>query len=328
MALELLVGAVGLVIGFALGYLYAKNQLRKSIDISEKSALLQSLATQVTEMKAKFDAYEKLREQKEKDSEKLIEQKEKRYAEFMESTKKFFENQDKIRMGFEEKRDKQMSTFSSVIDAFNRTIHGTKTRGAAGEEILRRYLRESIKAKIIKSPLKMESGEVEFAWNLGDGRYVPIDSKLPELGEILEMTEKDKSQESEKKLRRQVIDKIKLEIDNVKKYQNQPNTINKCILAIPKDAIDAAPEIIELGATTGVIVCSYEHVLLVGYMLAEEYDKNKEEGDVGELKQFNKRLLGLLKEIATVTDTIERQTKSVLKHNEEIRDKVQSGLRL
>ena len=94
MAYELVVAILSLVIGIALGYYYGRWKAYQDTDVSHKSALLQSLTTQVTEMKAKFDAYEKLREQKEKDLDKLSHEKEKRYQEFMESTKKFYEKQD------------------------------------------------------------------------------------------------------------------------------------------------------------------------------------------------------------------------------------------
>ncbi|MBT4446958.1 hypothetical protein HOC96_06950 [archaeon] len=316
-----------LIVGIGLGYYYGRYKAYQDTDISNKSMMLHSLATQVTEMKAKFDGYEKLRDQKEKETEKIHRQKEQRYQEFMQSTKSFFEKQDEVRGKFEEKRDVQMSKFANVIDAFNRVIHGTKTRGIVGEDLLRQYLKESIKAGIVKSPLRTETGEIEFAWNLGDNMYIPIDAKLPDLIKIIESITNETTQAEKNSIRRKILDKIKKEIDRVKKYRNQKNTINKCILAVPESAIELAPEIIELGASKNVFVCAYKQVFLVGYIMAEEYEKMKEEGDIGELKNSNKTLLGILKEIIKLTDTIEKQAKSVLKHNDVIKDKIHEGLR-
>ncbi len=324
---EWIIALIALIVGFFLGYFFASLKSYKDTDLSAKSALLQSLTTQITEMKAKFDGYEEMREQKEKDIEKFNEEKEKRYKEFMESTKKFFEKQDEVRKEYEEKRDQQMNKFSTVIDAFNRTIHGTKTRGNAGEDILRIYLSEAIKSKIIKTDLRTESGEVEFAWNLGDGKFIPIDAKMPDIINLVDSITDETSQSEKNSVRKVVIDKIKGQIKKIKKYQNQPNTINRAILCVPKGAIDLSPEIIQLGASYGVFVCSYEQVFLIGYILAEEYEKIMDEGDIGELKNTNKKLITLLKEITKLTDTIEKQSKSVLKHNELIRDKLQEGLR-
>jgi len=322
------IGGVCFLVGSILGYLFGKNKAYKDTDISQKSVLLNSLTTQVTEMKAKFDAYDELRGQKEKDREKLDEEKEKRYQEFMESTKKFFENQDKIRVDYEEKRDKQMTTMASVIDAFNKTIHGTKTRGLMGEEIVRQYLSESIKSRIIIAPLKTESGEVEYAWNLGDGKHIPIDSKFPDLQGTISSINEETTQSEKNGIRREIIEKTKKEIGRVRKYMNQPNTINKCILAVPESVIELAPEIIEVGAVQSVIICSYKQVFLMGYILSEEYQKIIDEGDLGQLKDIHKTLISILKDIVKMTDTVEKQAKSVIKHNELIRDKVHEGIRL
>lgn len=316
---------IGLILGGVISYFYTKNKVYQDTDISQKSILLQSLTTQVTEMKTKFDEYEKSREEKERLRTKYEEEKEKRYQEFMKSTNKFFENQDLIRKDYEEKRDTQMSKFATIIDAFNKTIHGTKTRGNVGEEILRQYLNESIKSKIIKTNLRTDMGDVEFAWNLGDGKYIPIDSKFPEIKE----SEIDlENSENFEVSRREIIDKTRNQIKRVKKYLNQTNTINKAILSVPEKLIEIAPEIIDIGATQNILICSYKQVFLIGYILAEEYEKLKDEGDLGELKNTNKVLISILKEISSFSDTIERQAKSVITHNDKIKDKLKEGLRL
>ena len=319
---------VGAGVGFAGGYFYGKYKAYQNTDLSQKTSLLQTLTTQVTEMKVKFDAYEKLRDQKEKDVEKLHTEKEKRYQEFMESTKKFFASQETVRKESEEKRDKQMENFSGVISAFQRTIHGTKTRGNVGEDIVKQYLSESIKAKLIKSPLRTDNGEIEFAWNLGDGKYVPIDSKLPDIFDIIGKITEDITQAEKNSLKRQVINKIEKHIDEVKKYQNQSNTINKCILVLPEAALDICPEVIEIGGNKNVIVCAPRQVFLVGYIISEEYNKLKDEGDIGDLKDKNKSLLSIIKEILGFTETIDKQAKSVIKHSDLIKDKVHDALRI
>ena len=319
---------VGAGVGGVAGYFIGRFIAYKDTDISQKSALLSSLTTQVTEMKVKFDAYEKLREQKEKDVDKFSKEREKRYEEFMESTKKFFQTQETIRKESEEKRDKQIEKFSSVISAFSKTIHGTKTRGGVGEDILNDYLTEAIKTKIIKKPLRTDNGEIEFAWNLGDGMYIPIDSKFPDIIDHVSSLTEDTEQGEKNRIRKQIIDKVTKEVNNVKKYQNQSNTINKCILVVPGGALDLCPELIEHGAQKNVFVCAPEQVFLIGYIISEEYQKMKDEGDLGQLKETNNGLVLIIKEILGFTDTIERQAKSVITHNDKIKDKVHEALRL
>jgi DNA recombination protein RmuC len=319
---------VGAVVGGIAGYFLGKYLAYKRTDISEKSALLSSLTNQVTEMKAKFDSYESIRAQKEKDMDQFYLQREKRYHDFMESTKKFFETQDKFRLSSEEKRDKQLENFSNVIASFNRTIHGTKTRGLMGEDILKQYLREPIKAKLVKTELTTDTGVVEFAWNLGDGMYIPIDSKFPDIIALIESINDDSSQSEKNEVQKKIFTKIKKEVDTVKKYQNQSNTINKCILVVPESSLELSPEIIEYGSQKNVFVCSPNHVFFVGYIISEEYAKMKEEGDLGSLKETNKSLIGIIKEILGLSDTIDRQANSVLKHSSIIKDKVHEALRL
>ena len=315
---------IGLFAGLFAGYYFGKASAMKNVDISEKSTLLNSLTNSVLEMKGKFDKYEELRKQKEEHSKKIEEEREKRYKEFMDSTQKFFEKQEGLREKSEERRDKEIGKMAGMIDAFNRTVHGTKTRGLVGEDLLREYLKQSIKAKLVKPHLRTENGEVEFAWNLGDGKYIPIDSKFPEMPEIGD----EASQADRKKDRKLVYDKLKKEVENVNKYKNQPNTINKCILVVPELALELCPEIIEYAGNKNVFICPPKQVFLIAYLITEEYARLKEEGEVGEIKQFNKKLISIIKEIAKLTETIERQAKSVLKHNEKILDKTSEALRL
>jgi DNA recombination protein RmuC len=67
-----------------------------------------------------------------------------------------------------------------------RTINGTKRRGKVGEIILKQILAEPISAGLITTDLKMDNGTVvEFAWDLKNGKFLPMDSKLPELEDLL-----------------------------------------------------------------------------------------------------------------------------------------------
>lgn len=324
MVWEFLTGAG---VGGVAGYFLGRYQAYQNTDISQKSALLSSLTTQVTEMKGKFDSYEKLREQKDKDLNLFNQERDKRYQQFMDSTKVFFEKQDKVREDSESKRDKQLEKFSGVISSFNRTIHGTKTRGILGEDILKQYLREPIKAKLVKTQLTTDNGNVEFAWNLGDGMYVPIDSKFPDIIQLVESISSDSTQQEKNEIATKIFNKLKKEVDNVKKYQNNSNTINKCILVVPESALEICPQIIDFGSKKNVFVCPANQVFLIGFIISEEYAKLKEEGDLGKLKEVNKSLISILKEILGLSDVIDRQASSVLKHSNLIKDKVHEGFR-
>ena len=113
----------------------------------------------------------------------------------------------------------------------------------------------------------------------------------------------------------------------VKKYQNNIKTIDKCILTVPESIIEIAPEIITYGLDKNVFICAYKQVFFVGFMIAEEYARITEEGDIGSLKNMNKKLVQILVEISKYTDTIEKQASSVLKYNQNIKNEVSKGQR-
>ncbi|MEM3399228.1 MAG: hypothetical protein QXP42_00140 [Candidatus Micrarchaeia archaeon] len=68
--------------------------------------------------------------------------------------------------------------FSSVRE-FQGFMLGVKKRGMAGEEILKFYLKEPIKIGLIKTNVITGGGVVEFAFDLGDGKFIPIDPRFP-----------------------------------------------------------------------------------------------------------------------------------------------------
>ena len=308
---------IGVVTGIFTGFIAGKNFAYKSTDISEKSNMLRSLTTQIAEMKGKFDGYEAYRQLREK-----------RYEEFTKSIQRFFASQEEIRKEGNEKQTKQLDKFSNLIQAFSRTIYGTKTRGMIGEEILRGYMAPAIEAGIVKTELTTEGGTVEFAWNLNREKYIPIDSKFPDVMESISLLDKDDVNQSDKtSIRREIINKSKKEIDRVKKYQNHINTMDKCILAVPEAIIEVAPEIINIGLEKNVVVCSYKQVFFVGFMMAEEYARIDEEGDIGFLKNTNKKLIQILVDVSRCADTIEKQANSVLKYNQNIKNEVSKGQR-
>ena len=269
---------------------------------------------------------------------KLDEEKDKRIKELMEQMKKFFEEQKrhteqflleqgKSREEIEKRRDAQIEDMKRMISMFTKAISGTKTRGLTGEILLREALKESIKVGLIKCNLKTDNGEVEFAWDLGDGKYIPIDSKMPDVFEILQKyntTNDTKEQENYKKI---IIDKIRKEIKRVQKYQNLSNTTDSCILVVPEGILDIAPELISMGEQNNVFICSYKDVFLIAHTLQDQYIRLKEEGDVGKYKQIIKSLFQILDNINKKTESIEKALTTIRNANEKIKIEVIKGKR-
>lgn len=283
---------IGLVVGVALGYFLGKSKKLKSSDLSQQSGL----ATQISEMKGEI--------------------------------KGIFTEIEKSRDRSEDKRDAKLQDMSNTIDSFNRTISGTKTRGMVGESILKEALKNSIKAGVVKTELKIGSKNVEFAWDLGDGKYIPIDSKLPDIVPLVSQYENSKNTEEQKLLSRKIKDKVAKEILNIQKYQNQTNTIDNCILVIPPSILDMSPELVGIGKDSNVFVCSYKDVFPIAHILEEQYRRFNEEGDIGEYKKTIKQLDSILDKVISKTETLDRAIKQISNANDEIKDEVAKGKRL
>lgn len=213
---------------------------------------------------------------------------------------------------YQERVDKSLSSFVSVIS-------GTKRRGAAGEAILKEVLAEPIKTALIVTNLDVAGKNVEFAWDVGYGRYIPIDSKLPEVDELYERYSKSEDIAEQKELKAEITKKIKKRIEDVKEYKNKQNTIDKCILALPDGLMEAVPELSAEVQKSGVAVCGYSHVFFYAHYLAEAYRRTLETGDVGEYQHVIGELMSLMREIADRTATIDRAITTIENANREIK---------
>ncbi|MBN2102282.1 MAG: DNA recombination protein RmuC [Candidatus Aenigmarchaeota archaeon] len=365
--IEIILLLVGLIVGFLAGIFYGKSRAYKSADLSTQVSSITGLTTQIAEMKVKFEEVENNRQLLEAEREKTAEEKEKRIKEFMdnvhklfneqseknkltdeekekriidlmEQTKKFFEEQKdntqkflleqgKTREEAEKKRDAQIEDMKKIITTFTKAVSGTKTRGLMGEELLKDVLSNSIKAEVVKYNLKTENGEVEFAWNLEDGKYIPIDSKLPDVFETIGKYNSAEDQEERKGYKKEIIEKTKKEIRRIQKYQNLSNTIGNCLLVVPEGVLEIAPELVGLGKEDNVFVCSYKDVFPIAHVLHDQYIRLKEEGDIGKYKQIVESLFQILDKISKKTKTIETALTQIKNANEDIKDEIIKGQR-
>lgn len=364
---ELIFLSIGLIAGFLIGWFFGKNKAYQSVDLSQQSSMLSSLTLQIAEMKVKFEEIEKSRSNLEKErakydeerekrlkewventhklfnenvesNKKVDEEKEKRLKEWMEQTNKFFEEQKgaydkflteqgKSREEIEKKRDAQLQDMNRMISIFTRTVAGTKQRGMVAEEQLKEVLTNSIKAGVVKCDLVTDNGQVEFAWNLEDGKFIPIDCKMPDVMELLDQYNSSTEIDQQRQLKKQIIGKLKRQITQVQKYQNLSNTIDCCILVVPEGIMEIAPELVGFGKEECVFICSYKDVFPIAFILNERYIRLKEEGDIGSYKQIILVLFQILDKIAKKTDAIEKALVTIANANNAIKTEIMKGKR-
>ena len=220
-----------------------------------------------------------------------------------------------------------MQTITSSVAQFQRVIFGTKQRGESGEEILKTHLKEQIKVGMIKTNVNTGNGVVEFALDLGDGKFLPIDSKLPDVFELMERLEKEEEPREQNAIKKELKKKIESCIDDVAKYVNQPKTVDKCILAVPDNLIDMFPELTTTAIRKNVCIAGYSFTYLLAHTLYDEYQRYRAEGDLGEYKKNVKVLFAIIDEIQKKTETIERGLKMAEKANIEISDNTRRAKR-
>ncbi len=173
---------------------------------------------------------------------------------------------------------------------------------------------------MIKTNVNVGDGVVEFALDLNDGKFIPIDSKVPDIFELLEQIKQTEDGKQQLEIKKTIHKKLEGSIIEITKYLNQSKTINKCILAVPEEIIELYPEMIEHARKKNVLLTSYSFTYLLAYLLYEDYQKNKAEGDLGEYKRNVDALLSLVGEIQKRTETIDRGLKMAENANEEISD--------
>ena len=218
-----------------------------------------------------------------------------------------------------EPNEGEISKIHKNIESFNRTILGTSTRGKVGEQLLKEKLKPFIESGQIKTNVKIDGGVVEFAWELPDGNYVPVDAKLPDVDRLVKEFE-ETDDENKKRVGKEIKDKIKKQIPAIRKYQNSSKTIDRCVLVVPGSILGMFPELFEEGASQGVVVCSFENVYMHLFLLAREHEILTEKGDVGKYKKILEQYQRIMENVREKTGTIDRGMKIIETANDEIKD--------
>ena len=241
-----------------------------------------------------------------------------------------FEENEKNRKEMREERSKkdderlkrEMQQLEE-IHKIQRTLSGTKKRGQAGENILKEYFSSFISQGLIETNLRVkDSGEVEYAYRLEDGKYIPIDSKFPDVINLYNEFDISEDIDEQKKIKDKIKTKVKKHISEIKKYSNNENTYSKAVLALPDAIVDTIPELVSEAYKQGVIICKYSLVLSIVNLMAEQYSKQLENDQISliDIEALVDKLKEKLSYISQKTETIDRGLTMIKNANSEIYD--------
>ncbi|MEM3363993.1 MAG: DNA recombination protein RmuC [Candidatus Micrarchaeia archaeon] len=298
----------------AVGYYYGVQTERKRKEYESNSALIH-INQQLAEIKIKFEEIEKAR----KDREKLVSDMNAERIEFMDILRKDASKK-------EEDRLKQVQEIIDNMGKIERILVGTYSRGKSGEELLKESLKDFIKIRLVECNVSVGNNlTVEYGWKLNDGKYIPIDSKYPDIfGQIRKLDETNDAN-ARKKLKEMIKRTLERNIDDITKYQNQTKTTDYCILSVPDSIIELLPEICHYGLSKRVFVVGYSNTAIIAFLIAQQYNKSLEERDVKELSQIIESLSMILDKISENVSTIERGIKMVKNASEDIQAEVVKG---
>lgn len=289
MVLEIIFSIIALLGVFVLGYLLLSKlkNLKVEPDTKSFSDLASRITSVGTAMKVRMDETEKKQKEMERQRIELSKQ--------------------------------DMKIFQEGITNINRMFSGTKERGEIGEALLEEILTPFIKANKVIKNLNIDNKNVEFAWRVSQNKYIPIDSKLPDVLGLYTQYCEEKDKKKQLELKKSILKKIETRIDDVKKYRNKKNTTDKVILAIPDAIFELIPEINSDAQKTNIFVAGYHFVVYVASYIEKEYLFIVETGDIGEYKESVDALLRLIEEIKEKAKTIDKGVIIIKNANDEIK---------
>lgn len=235
----------------------------------------------------------------------------------IEQTAKHQEKIDEKRDSlFKENMDKHMGELIN----FSRMMSGTKERGTIGENMLKEILNPFIKVNRVIKNLNIDNKVVEFAWKVSMDKYVPIDSKLPDVINMYKEYSKTNDKKIQLELKKNILKKVESRIRDAKKYRNKKNTTDKVIIAIPDAIFELIPEINSEVQKTNIFVAGYHFVVYVASYIEREYLFIAESGDIGEYKESINSILRLIEEIKDKTKTIDKGVVMIKNANDDIKE--------
>jgi len=220
-----------------------------------------------------------------------------------------------------------MEALQDQMGHLNRMFAGTKERGQIGENLLKEVLNPFIRNGRVVKDLNIDGKLVEFGWKVTPTKYIPIDSKLPDLIELYKDYSETESQDRQKELKKKMYDKVKKRIGDVVKYRSKHNTTDKVILTIPDAIYEIIPEINSEANKTNILVCGYHMVVYAAAFIEREYQLIMQSGDLGEYKESIESILRIINEVKEKTETIDRGVTMIRNANDEIKDKASDAER-
>lgn len=167
-----------------------------------------------------------------------------------------------VKQHYEASKKVEEENFRSLKRLEN-IIAGTKSKGIAGENILREAL-SIFPPDMLQTNFKVKGKEVEFGLVLSNKKVMPIDSKWPST-ELLETLAKEEDEQERERITNQVRKEVIKRVSEVNQYLDPNTTAPWAIAAIPDSAYSLCKDAHLAAYSKNVILVSYS--MLLPYLL-------------------------------------------------------------
>ncbi len=149
-------------------------------------------------------------------------------------------------------------------EALTRRIHnhmiGSYEKGATGETLLRQILNDLMTIGFIRQDVPIGSRKVEYCAVFGDGKLLPIDSKVIATKDVDIFFDEEVSDAERKASRKKITDGLKKRMGDVSSYIDPTITLPYALMAVPDSIVPLSAELIPEAVSKNVMVVGYSSV--------------------------------------------------------------------
>lgn len=210
-------------------------------------------------------------------------------------------NQFKTRQEERQKQEEeQRAAIQSSVKNIENLFHGSKSKGMAGENILREIFKR-FPPELIVFDYRIEGRPVEFGLKLPDGRILPMDSKVVAVEEMNQL-EIEEDEEKRQKLIKKVESEVAKKIKEVASYIHPPITWDRALMMVPDSLHAVLKESPYRAYSQSVILVPYSMAIPYILTFLDLHKRTLATYDEQQIQSFLEDLDRILNEMETVLE--------------------------
>lgn len=104
----------------------------------------------------------------------------------------------------------------------------------------------------------------------------------------------------------------------MKKYQNQSNITDCCIMVVPSAVIEMAPELVGYGKKQNVFLCTHKELFAIAHYLEARYLTTRQD-EAAKYRHLVQTLLNIFEQVEQKSNSLDRAIKQITNANSEIK---------